>query len=224
MDVSPDDRRTFLAERRAASVERFDTVHSLHYDTSYGAINPAQASFVARITVLARRGGEVLDAACGTGKHWATLLDAGLHVTGVDQSAGMLAQARQKHPRVFTQDVGLQDLARAADLRDRFDGLLCIDALECVPPEDWPEVTAALAGVLVPGAPAYVTAEIAELQPSPLPAATDPRLVPGEVVEGGGYYYCTRRDQVRDWLVAAGFEVDDWTAAESHWHLLLTRQ
>jgi hypothetical protein len=53
---------------------------------------------VARLAGLVRQGGTVLDAACGTGKYWPALLAAGLQVTGVDQSAGMLAQASRKHP------------------------------------------------------------------------------------------------------------------------------
>ena len=64
------------------------------------------------------------------------VLAAGLRVTGTDQSAGMLAQARSKHPEVPARVLALQDLAAAADLRGRFDGLLCVDALEYIAPED----------------------------------------------------------------------------------------
>jgi SAM-dependent methyltransferase len=220
VDVSSEDRRQFVAERRAASVQRFDTVHSPRYDQDWGTISPTQAAFVARLTALIPRAGEVLDAACGTGKHWPALLADGLRVTGVDQSAGMLAQARRKHAEVSTQVLALHDLTEAADLQGRFDGLLCVDALECAPPEDWPGATAGLAGVLVPRAPAYITV----LQAGPLPPASDPRQVPGEVIEGGGYYYCPPRNQVRDWLAAAGFAIDDQADADSYWHLLLTRQ
>ena len=56
----------------------------------------------------------------------------------------MLAQAHRKHPEVPSRVVALQDLAA---LPDRFDGLLCVDALECVAPEDWPVVTAGFASV-----------------------------------------------------------------------------
>jgi SAM-dependent methyltransferase len=92
--VSPADRRAFIAERRQASAYRFDTLHSPRYDENWGAISPSHAAFVTRLTTLIRPGGDVLDAACGTGKYWPTLLAAGLRVTGADQSAGMLAQAR----------------------------------------------------------------------------------------------------------------------------------
>jgi SAM-dependent methyltransferase len=210
------DRQAFVAERRAASTHRFDTLHSPHCDEDWGVISPSHAAFVARLAGLVRQGGAVLDAACGTGKYWPALLAAGLQVTGVDQSAGMLAQARGKHPEVPSRVVALQDLAA---LPDRFDGLLCVDALECVAPEDWPEVAAGLARVLRPRASAYVTVE---LPAGPLPPPADPRQLPGEVVEGGGYHYYPPRAMVRGWLEAAGFAITEEADADSYWHLLLT--
>jgi SAM-dependent methyltransferase len=217
VSVPPADRRAFVAERRAVTVHRFDTMHSPRYDENWGTISPSHAAFVARLAGLVRQGGAVLDAACGTGKYWPALLAAGLRVTGVDASAGMLAQARRKHPEVPAHVLALQDLAA---LKDRFDGLLCVDALENVAPEDWPGVAAGLAGVLKDRAPAYVTVE---LPGQPLPPPGDPRQVPGEVTEGGGYHYYPPRDQVRSWLAQAGFAIADEADADSYWHLLLTR-
>jgi SAM-dependent methyltransferase len=219
--ISPDDRRAFIAERRRVSVHRFDTLHSPGYDENWGTISPSHAAFVARLTALLRPGGDVLDAACGTGKYWPAVLAAGLRVTGADQSAGMLAQARRKHPDVPARVLTLQDLAAAADLRGRFDGLLCVDALEYIAPEDWPGVVAGLAAAVKPRAPAYVTVEVPD---GPLPAPVDPRQVPGEHFEGGGYHYYPARDQARDWLAAAGFRVEDEQEADYYWHFLLERR
>jgi SAM-dependent methyltransferase len=157
-----------VAERRAASAHRFDTTHSPRYDENWGAVSPSHAAFVARLAGLVRQGGAVLDAACGTGKYWPALLAAGLRITGVDQSAGMLAQARRKHPEVPSRVLALQDLAT---LPERFDGLLCADALEYVAPEDWPVVTAGFARALRERAPAYVTVELPD---GPLPPPADP--------------------------------------------------
>jgi SAM-dependent methyltransferase len=217
VSVPPADRRAFVAERRAASAHRFDTIHSPRYDEDWGAVSPSHAAFVARLAGLVRLGGAVLDAACGTGKYWPALLAAGLRITGVDQSAGMLAQARRKHPEVPSRVLALQDLTT---LPDRFDGLLCVDALENVAPEDWPVVTAGFARVLRERAPAYVTVELPD---GPLPPPADPRQVPGEVTEGGGYHYYPPRHLVRGWLEAAGFAVTEEADADSYWHLLLTR-
>jgi SAM-dependent methyltransferase len=217
VSVPPADRRAFVAERRAASTHRFDTIHSPGYDETWGTIFPSHAALVARLAGLVRPGGAVLDAACGTGKYWPALLAAGLRVTGVDQSAGMLAQARRKHPEVPSRVLALQDLA---GLPDRFDGLLCVDALEYVAPEDWPLVAAGFARVLRPRTPAYVTVELPD---GPLPPPSDPRQVPGEVTDGGGYHYYPERGQVRGWLAAAGLSITEEADADSYWHLLLTR-
>jgi ubiquinone/menaquinone biosynthesis C-methylase UbiE len=218
VSVPPADRRAFVAERRAVTTHRFDTIHSLRYDEDWGKIYPSHAAFVARLAGLIRPGGAVLDAACGTGKYWPALLAAGFRVTGVDQSAGMLAQARRKHPEVPSRVLALQDLA---DLPDRFDGLVCVDALENVAPEDWPVVAAGFARVLRPHAPAYVTVE---LRDEPLPPPRDQRQLPGEeLLESGGYHYYPSRDLVRGWLDGAGFTVTDEADADFYWHLLLTR-
>jgi hypothetical protein len=121
--------------------------------------------------------------------------------------------------------IALQDLAALPDRFDgvcvEFDGVLCVDALECVAPEDWPTVAAGLARVLRPRAPAYVTVE---LPAGPLPPPTDPRQLPGEVMEGGGYHYYPPRTLVRGWLEAAGFAITEEADADSYWHLLLTRE
>jgi SAM-dependent methyltransferase len=188
VSVPPADRRAFPAERQAA-------------------ISPSHAAFVARLAGLVRQGGSVLDAACGTGTYWPALLAAGLQVTGVDESAEMLAQARRKYPQVPSRVLALQDLA---ELPDRFDGLLCVDALECVAPEDWPVVADGLAAVLNDRAPAYVTVELPD---GPLPPPAD----------SGGHHYYPPRDQVRRWLAAAGFAVTDEADADHCWHLLLAR-
>jgi hypothetical protein len=71
------------------------------------------------------------------------------------------------------------------------------------------------------GAPAYVTVE---LRDGPLPAATDPRQVPGEVIEDGGYHYYPSRPQVRQWLDTARFTVAAQADDDEYWHLLLTRR
>jgi 2-polyprenyl-3-methyl-5-hydroxy-6-metoxy-1,4-benzoquinol methylase len=73
-------------------------------------------------------------AACGTGPYVGQVLGAGRQVVGTDQSSGMLGQARSKYPKARFELVGLQERA----LEGEFDAVMCIDAMEHVPPEDWP--------------------------------------------------------------------------------------
>lgn len=92
------------------------------------------AAFVARLAGLVRQGGTVLDASGDPGPHRPALRAAGLQVT-----------ARP-----------LRDLAASPD---RFDGLLCVGALDHLTSENWPAAAARLAVVLRDQAPAYVAIE-----------------------------------------------------------------
>ena len=92
------DREAWLRERRQTAEERHDTIHAFTYDEQYGEIGPTHRRFVADLLERCQPGGTVLDAACGTGKYFAMVLDAGRRVVGTDQSTGMLARARARFP------------------------------------------------------------------------------------------------------------------------------
>lgn len=212
-------RKTFLAEQRENSRHRYDTLHSLHYDELWGDVSPLHAEFLDRLIRRLPRGGHVLDAACGTGKYWPTLIGSGARVLGVDQSRGMLARATAKHPEVPTRLLPLQDLGGADDLAARFDAVVCVDAMEFVGPEDWPVVLAGFARALRPGGQLYLTVELPELDGEQEPAA-DPRQVPGESIADGGYHYFPSTEQVLAWVAEAGFTAVDSAEGEWYWHLL----
>jgi ubiquinone/menaquinone biosynthesis C-methylase UbiE len=151
----------------------------------------------------------VLDAACGTGKYFGMVLDAGRRVVGTDQSTGMLARARARFPAVPVERVGLQELAFDGE----FDAVMCIDAMENVPPEDWPRVLGNLRRALRPGGRLYLTVEEpdqADLDRAQADAvASGLPVVPGEMTaEGAGYHYYPSRQQVAGWLEAAGLVVE----------------
>ena len=57
---------------------------------------------------------------------------------GVDQSAGMLAQAQARGIAFSLEHKALQDLSYVHE----FDAAITVDAMENVPPEDWPLVLA----------------------------------------------------------------------------------
>jgi len=208
-------RREFLDQRRAIAQRRYDELHAATYDEDWGHINPSHARFIDRMVALVPPGGRILDAACGTGKYWPTLLAAGLDVYGVDQSRGMLERCAAKHPGVLTRLVALQDLATSTDLRAAFDALICVDAMENVGPEDWPIVLGGLRATLRPGAPAYLTVEITE-EPVPLVEG----LEPGEEV-GAGYHYYPTDDAVDSWVAGAGFAVTADEVGDDYRHLLV---
>ncbi len=201
-------RAAFLAERRALGPARMDKLFAPGYDDGWGHVNPSHHDFVGRLIDLTPAGSLLLDAACGTGKYWPQLLAAGRRVVGTDRSAGMLAQAAAKLRGAELHQLALEQLVSAAELAGRFAGLLCVDAMENVPPEDWPVVLAGFRRAVRPGGPVYLTVEIPG--PDDREAAQRPRppLVRGEVLwpdtHGGGYHYYPAPDQVATWLTDAG--------------------
>lgn len=212
------DRVAWLAERRAAIESLYDA-GAIDYDR-HDYPRTSHAAFVARLLAACPEGGIVLDAPCGTGRYFEQVVRSGRQVVGVDQSAGMLAQARARGLASSLEQVGLQELGFVAT----FDGVMTIDAMENIPPEDWPVVLRNLHRAVRPGGPIYLTVEevdtgelaaaFAELRARGLPA------VRGEVIEGdvAGYHYYPGRDQVLRWLAAERLElVDEAFDQEDGW-------
>lgn len=220
------DRATWLAERRGA-VEAEYTRDGAIYDEGYDPATPVHRRFVARLVETTPEGGTVLDAACGTAPYAGMVVDAGREYVGIDQSAGMLASAEAKWPGLRFELTGLQGLS----IEGGCDAAMCIDAMENVPPEDWPGVLAGLRGALRPGGHVYLTVEevdpdrvdvgFAEATAAGLPA------VHGEVVRGdtAGYHYYPDRDQVEEWVREARLDIieqaDEWLEGYGYHHLLL---
>ena len=219
-------REEWLAERRAA-VEKDYTLEAPSYDEGYDPATPEHRRFVARLIDTCPPAGVVLDAPCGTGTYLGMVLAAGRGVVGIDQSAGMLAQARSKHPGVRLERIGLQELAFDAE----FDAAMCVDAMENVPPEDWPRVLGNLRRAVRPGAHVYLTVE--EIEGREIDAALEASkaaglpAVYGEVIEGdtAGYHFYADRDRIQGWLSDAGLEAvddaDEWLDGYGYRHLLL---
>lgn len=219
------DRQVWLAERRSAVVAVYDAEAPGYDESEYPS--DLQREWVARALRLITPGGIVLDAPCGTGKYFAQLAAAGHPVVGVDQSAGMLAQARARGIAVELEQVALQDLSYV----DAFDAVITVDAMENIPPEDWPLVLANLHRAVRPGGLMYMTVEeVGEAQIDESFRSLSGRGLPavrGEIVEGdvAGYHYYPGREQAVEWLEREGLAlVDEAFRQEDGWgyrHLLL---
>src|SRR6476659_9157739 len=219
------DREAWLRERRGAVMADYDADAATYDDSPYPTTS--HTTFIDRLLASCPPGGIVLDAPCGTGQYFARIRDAGRRVVGIDQSAGMLAQARRRGLAERLEQIGLQELAFDAE----FDGAMTVDAMENVPPEDWPLVILNLRRAVKPGAHLYLTVE--EISDTDIDAAWAENLerglpaVRGEVVEGdtAGYHYYPGRERVREWLTAEGLELlDEATDQEegwAYWHLFV---
>lgn len=205
------ERQVWLAERRAALVDVYDAEAAAYGDGPQPW--DMRRAWVARMLGLIPPGGTVLDAPCGTGKYFAMLAAAGHRVAGADQSAGMLARARARARGIAfsLQRTSLQDLAYAG----RFDAVLTIEAMQHIPPEDWPGVLANLRRAVRPGGLVYLTVQdlhqhhiqraFETLRTRGLPA------VRGELAEGDtpGYRYFADCDRAVAWFGQQGLAILD---------------
>jgi len=221
------DRATWLADRKAALIATYDEEASSYDANPYPV--PLHETWVDRLVATVPAGGLVLDAPCGTGRWFAPVVAAGRRVVGIDQSPGMLAQATARGLAERTELGRLEELPFDQD----FDGVLTIDGLENVTPEQWPVVATNLHRVVRAGGHVYLTLE--EIDDDAIRAAyrhgrdAGWPLVRGEVIEGdtAGYHYYPGRDQALRWLADAGLElVDEAFDQQDDWgyrHVLLWR-
>jgi cyclopropane fatty-acyl-phospholipid synthase-like methyltransferase len=201
------DRQAWLRERRDAVEAQYD-LESPEYD-SFEYPVPLHGRFVDKLIATTNPGAIILDAPCGTGKYFGHVVAAGRRVVGMDQSAGMLAQARSKGLADSLEHVGLQEITVEA----AFDAAMTIDAMENVSPEDWPMVVGNLRRALRDGGHLYLTLE--EMNEPEVEEAHGHQQalgwpsVRGEIIEGdtAGYHYYPGRDQAIEWLTGAGFSV-----------------
>ena len=89
-----------------------------------------------------------LDLGCGTGRPIAeSLLERGHRVTGVDQSAGMLELARRRLPAGIWIESRIEDF----EPTERFDGIVCWDAMFHIERGCHEDLIHRMAGMLVGG-------------------------------------------------------------------------
>ncbi len=221
------DRTDWLFELRRENERQEDALETR--DAYWQETDDAHLSSVDRFLSMLPASGSVLDAACGIGRYVGTVLASGRSVTAVDSSARHLEAVRTSFPDAATERHDLQDLP----YRDRFDGVMCVDAMEFVPPEDWPRVLARFRGALRAKGWLYLTVELVpgEQVRSLNDAARRAGLpvVDGEAMwemsdrSPGYYHYYPSLEQVRRWMIAAGFRIVDeiegpWVDDEYAYH------
>lgn len=206
---------------------------SSEYWTNFGLYpNETQLEFVKKLLDQVPPHSTLLSAACGAGRYDGLLLEAGHNVVGIDQSAGMLEKAKEYFPQIQYQKMGLQEM----NFHEAFDGMICVDAMEHVCPEDWPEIVRNFSEALKAGGVLYFTVEVPdpeEVKESYERAkAMGLPVVEGEladqvqasyerlkayVAQGGSgtladlevYHYYPPLEQVQAWLEEVGLEIEE---------------
>ena len=122
----------------------------------------------------------------------------------------MLAQAQARGIAFSLEHKALQDLSYDHD----FDAVITVDAMENIPPEDWPLVLANLHRAVRPDGVMYLTVEeVDQSQIDRAFASLSARRLPavrGEIVEGGevaGYHYYPGRELAVDWFEREGLAI-----------------
>ncbi len=212
------DRAAWLRELRRENERQEDALVEV-FDAEWGAIEDDHRAWIERFLGELPPDGRVLDAPCGTGKYFGLVVASGRALLGVDHAGAYLAHAATKFPEVPTEKHDLQDLP----YRDAFDGVMCVDAMEFIPPEEWPVVLGRFHAALHPGGLLYLTVERSEaegvLEANAAARAKGLPVVDGEVFwdEPDGYYHhYPSMDRVRGWIGEAGFAIVD--DAEGPWH------
>jgi ubiquinone/menaquinone biosynthesis C-methylase UbiE len=221
------DRIAWLEEMRRDCEVQYDRSAPL-YGEKYGLYsNITHREFIQEFLSLFPPRSKVLDAACGAGRYLPYLLEKEHSIIAIDQSQGMLTNAKAKFPGVQFEKVGLQEMA----YQGIFDGAICMDAMENVCPEDWPLVLTNFHRALKQPGYLYFTAETIEnadeneirqafekAQQAGLP------VVYGEWPDEGVYHYHPTNQQVKEWIQQAGFEILKDKDGEIWYYHILVRK
>jgi len=106
------------------------------------------------------RAGPTVDVGCGSGRDTAWLARAGFDVLGVDASAGLLAEARRRHPGVRFERDALPALASLP--AGGFANVLCETVIMHLTAPAVPAAVRRLAGLLAPGGALYLSWRVTE--------------------------------------------------------------
>lgn len=110
---------------------------------------------------LVTKGGNILDAGCGTARDSAYFISKGYIAMGIDLSEGLLAEAKALHPEVPTQLMSLTEITFPDHV---FDGIWCKAALLHIDRSDIPKVLNTFFRILKPGGLLFIQTKEGEGQ------------------------------------------------------------
>jgi cyclopropane fatty-acyl-phospholipid synthase-like methyltransferase len=136
-------------------------------------------------------------------------------------------------------------------IREAFDGVICMDAMEHVCPEDWPGILRGFREALRSGGVLYFTVDLADADrvqqayaramarglPAVFGEVTDEvdltgeqaralgvSLVPGELADVAVYHYHPSLEQVRAWLAQAGLAIVEEGTGNGYEHFVVRKE
>lgn len=217
------ERSKWIIEKRKKAEERYDTIFSSDYDEKWGYLEVEHEKLVKEFIEMLPNNGHVLDAACGTGKYWNILRNYNLKVKGIDQSYEMLNKAKVKCKEYEIEKMGLQDIKEV----NEYDGIMCIDAMENIFPEDWIKVIKNFHKALKNEGILYFTVETISKEEKDEAFTIGKELglpiIYGEVAHEGGYHFYPEIDYVKSTLKNEDFVIVKERISEGYHHFLVRR-
>ena len=240
------ERTEWLKQIREKTEALYDHFSTLYWEKFGLWVSETHVRFLLKFLMQLEPDSNLLSAGCGAGLYDGVLLEAGHNVVGIDLSEGMLRQARERFPTILYLKKGLQEM----DFQDEFDGVICIDALEHVFPEDWPEIVRGFRDALKTGGVLYFTVDVSatnELEEAyagaksqGLPVVYGEVVnevdeaykkvmsmtlseVPGELADKAVYHYYPPVAQVRMWLAQENFAIEAEEMGIWYQHFLARR-
>jgi len=245
------ERVEWLKKVRAQTEALYDHI-APEYWVQFGFYaNETHRQFIEKFLGRLNPHSSILDAACGAGRYDGMLLEAGHNVLGTDQSSGMLDRAREvfpqeRFPGLRYTKMGLQEL----DFQAQFEGVICIDAMENIFPEDWPGIMVRFQKALKQSGVLYLTVEMVEssevrdayerAKAMGLPVvlgeladkidsaytqlvAQDWQGISGELAGSAAYHYYPSKEQVRSWHEQASLVIEAEGSGDGYAHFLSRR-
>ena len=247
-------RAEWLKKVRAQAEKLYDHGAPAYWVSWGMSIEKTHRQFIDKFLGRLGANSTILDAACGGGRFDGLLIEAGHTVLGIDQSGGVLARAREHYPqesfpRLQYAKMGMQEM----DFQARFDGIICMDAMEHICPEDWPVILDRFRKALKAGGVLYMTVDAQKFEEDRkayerakamgLPVvfgevvdeldeafseamALDPldlNSMPSERLDHTVYHFHPSLEQVRQWIDQAGLAIEEEGSGEWYEHFLLRK-
>src|SRR5512147_2413220 len=149
------ERTAWLNQMRSMAEALYDRFAHYYWERWGEDVDENHREYLAKFLALVGQPGTILSAACGAGRFDGLLLEAGHSVVGIDQSAKMLASAKEHFPKVEYKKMALHEI----NFRESFDGVICMDAMEHICPEDYPDILQGFQKALKPSGVLYFTAD-----------------------------------------------------------------
>jgi len=235
------ERAEWLKQMRSRAEALYDRFSSRYWVTWGVVVEETHRAYFQKFLERVPLDGLILSAACGAGRFDGMLLDAGHRVVGIDQSAGVLKLAKEHYPDVEYKKMSLHEM----NFREVFDGIICMDAMEHICPEDYPGILRGFQEALKPGGTLYFTADREEEpdfdlemyyekgKAAGLPIvygevadeeafkqAMEQTDVSDELTDRAVYHYYPPLEKVREWIKQADFLIKEEGAGSGFHHFV----